>query len=182
MEDVAWRAEKCQRELPASSVHDSQDARLVLARFVGARARFAAELRAAAEAMERDPDAAALALDGMLWRIIRAWYAAYDVPSRWSGDPLVDLAQRAPELAWRLRLALRAPDAAARLAHARQLLAACAAEIAASLAAYADEELSVPVAGEALDALARGGAGEWIGVCARSRAPRIVKEVRHDVR
>jgi hypothetical protein len=101
------------------------------ARFSAARARFAHELVAAAEAIERDPDAAAFALDGMPWRMLCAWYVAGGWPPLVAGELLRDLEGRAPELAWRVRLALRAPDPAARLAHARLVLKALADSLSA---------------------------------------------------
>lgn len=63
-----------------------------------------------------DPDAASLELDGLLYRIARVWCQA-----RAGGLPPSDLLQQsasdAPLFALRLRLALRAPDVRARLAH-----------------------------------------------------------------
>ena len=84
-------------------------------------------LVAADEVIECDPDAAALLLDGLLERMLGAWYVArgWRVPAR--GALLADLDQRAPELARRVRLALRAPDVAARLAHHRQVARVLAA-------------------------------------------------------
>ena len=66
--------------------------------------------------LARDPDAAALELDGLLYRIARVWCQANA-----GGLPLSDLLQQpagaAPLVALRLRVALRAPDVRARLAH-----------------------------------------------------------------
>jgi hypothetical protein len=63
-----------------------------------------------------DPDAAALELDGLLYRIARVWCHA-----RAGGLPPSDLlklpANDSSLFALRLRLALRAPDARARRAH-----------------------------------------------------------------
>jgi hypothetical protein len=66
--------------------------------------------------LARDPDAAAFELDGLLYRIARVWCQA-----KAGGLPPSDLLQQpasdAPLFALRLRLALRAADARARLAH-----------------------------------------------------------------
>ena len=84
-------------------------------------------LAAAAQAIECDPDAAALLLDGLLERILDVWYAARGWPVPAQEARLADLDERSPELAKRVRLALRAPDVSARLAHCRQLLRVLAA-------------------------------------------------------
>jgi hypothetical protein len=80
-------------------------------------------LAVAAERIERDPDAAALLLDGYLYAMLRAWYEEHGWPVPANDKLLDDLDQQAPDLARRVRLALRAPDVAARLGHCRQLLA-----------------------------------------------------------
>lgn len=147
-------------------------ARLAAARFGAARACFARELAAAND--ERDLDVAAIALDGLLLRMLSAWYAACGWPPFGAGDLLLDLERRAPELAWRLRLALRAPDAAARLAHARQVLAALSAALGVAPEAGPDEPpvgLSVPF--HAMRAGGRPGIGT---------SDRAQKEAIHDVR
>lgn len=91
-------------------------------------------LAAAAQAIEHDPDAAALLLEGLLERMLGAWYVArgWPVPAREA--LLADLDQRAPELARRVRLALRAPNVSARLAHCRQVLRVLAASWGAGAA------------------------------------------------
>ncbi|MBF6589176.1 MAG: hypothetical protein IVW57_01430 [Ktedonobacterales bacterium] len=78
-------------------------------------------LNCAESLIENDPDAAALVLDGLVWRLLRAWYAARGGSPPGPAAVLADLERRAPSLAWRVRLALRAPDVAARLAHCRGL-------------------------------------------------------------
>jgi hypothetical protein len=113
-----------------SAVEVAEDsARDVVARIVAVRAGLAVELASAAEAVVHDPEGAALALDGMVWRMLRAWYGAQGLPQLGAGEMLADLDRRAPELARGARLALRPPDPAARLAHARQLLSVLAAEL-----------------------------------------------------
>jgi hypothetical protein len=190
MVDVAMRAdEEWWERLPSPAPDDAPDvaqevwAARPSANFADAQARLALELRVAAETSERDPDAAALVLDGMLWRIIHAWYAAIDFPAPRAGNLLLDLEQRAPELAWRLRLALRAPDAGARLAHARHVLAACAADIVARLALnLAAASQAAPLAREASCARSHEAASAGSDGGAADAAPRKVKEIRHDVR
>lgn len=81
-------------------------------------------LDAAAELIEDDPDAAAWRLDGVLRRIIQVWYARRGLRAPSDDRLLLDVERQSPPIAWRLRLALRAPDARARLAHLRGLLAA----------------------------------------------------------
>ena len=78
----------------------------------------------AAYLLKCDPDAAALLLHGALPAMMDAWYGrqgAYPPPR----DQLLrDLAERAPDVAASLRLALRAPDAPACMRAAQGLLAA----------------------------------------------------------
>jgi|SRR5689334_972348 len=74
----------------------------------------------AAAVLDADPDAAALLLDGLVGWLAHALAHAYAAGDG-AADPLHALDCRAPAVAYRLRLALRAPDAAARLAHCRQL-------------------------------------------------------------
>lgn len=80
-------------------------------------------LERAAQQIESDPDDASLILDGLICRIISAHYLARygALPSR--ENLLSRLDAEDPALARRVRLALRAPDARARLVHARQLYA-----------------------------------------------------------
>ncbi|MDE3228677.1 MAG: hypothetical protein KGO05_02255 [Chloroflexota bacterium] len=73
-----------------------------------------ARLIAAERALPAAPDLAALRLDGALSDLL-----AICAPGAAS---LEELERRAPALAWRLRLALQAPDVAARLAHCWALL------------------------------------------------------------
>ena len=80
----------------------------------------AAALDRAAAILDADSDVAALLLDGLLRRLARAMARAYAAGDG-ADDPLGALDRRAPSVAYRLRLALRAPDAAARLVHCRQL-------------------------------------------------------------
>lgn len=80
----------------------------------------AAALDHAAAILDADPDAAALLLDGLVCRLARALahaYAAHDG----GGDALHALDRHAPAVAYQVRLALRAPDASARLVHCRGL-------------------------------------------------------------
>jgi len=74
----------------------------------------------AAAILDADPDAAALLLDGLVCRLARALARAYAAGED-AADPLLALDRHAPSVAYRLRLALRAPDASARLIHCRQL-------------------------------------------------------------
>lgn len=70
------------------------------------------------------PDEAALLLDGLPGAIVEDWFRQRGVAPV-SGARALDLIQRVdPLFGWRLRLALRAPDAQARLAHCAALLAA----------------------------------------------------------
>ena len=87
----------------------------------------------AARLLERDPDAAALLVNSVLPALIDAWYGRQgDYPP--ARDQLLrDLAERAPDVAESLRLALRASGSHERVAAAKHLLA-CArgqAELAA---------------------------------------------------
>lgn len=85
-----------------------------------AHGEIAAALDHAAAILDADPDAAALLLDGLVCRLAHALARAY-AASDGAGDPLGALDRHAPSVAYRLRLALRAPDVAARLVHCRQL-------------------------------------------------------------
>src|SRR5579859_5522208 len=80
----------------------------------------AAALDRAAAILDADPDVAALLLDGLACRLAQALAGAY-AASDGADDPLSALDRHAPSVAYRLRLSLRAPDAAARLVHCRQL-------------------------------------------------------------
>lgn len=99
----------------------------------------------------QDADLAALLLDGVMGRIAACWYARHVGMEPEAGAQLADLARRDAAFARRLRLALRAPDAAARLAHARDLLAALGADNAArdshSLGNDLDDDLMARAAG-----------------------------------
>ena len=161
-------------------------ARLAAARFAAARARFARELAAAADA-HRDPDVAAIALDGLLLRMLSAWYAACGWPPCAAGDLLLDLERRAPELAWRLRLALRAPDVVARLAHARQVLAALSAALGAAPEAAPDEPPDEPPLAAPADEPQVGPSYQFHAMRPDARpeigaSDRAQKEAIHDVR
>ena len=83
-----------------------------------------ADLDEAALALAQDGDLAALLLDGLLGRIAGCWYARHVGMEPDAHAQLADLSRRDGPFARRLRQALRAPDAAARLAHARGLLSA----------------------------------------------------------
>lgn len=74
-----------------------------------------------------EPDAAALVLDGALWALVRfacerAGRAAPDAEAVFES-----LAELAPPVCWRLRLALRAPNPHARLVHVWALMDAISA-------------------------------------------------------
>lgn len=86
------------------------------------RAALEADVARAAGLLERDPDAAALLLDGVLRRVGAGWFLARGLAVPPPERLLERLAERDAPLAWRLRLALRAPDARARLIAARQCL------------------------------------------------------------
>ena len=77
----------------------------------------------AAYLLERDPDAAALEVNGALPAMVEAWYAQQGEYPPARDQMLRDLAERAPHIADALRLALRAPDARARVRSAERLLA-----------------------------------------------------------
>jgi hypothetical protein len=78
----------------------------------------------AMRALADDPDVAGLLLDGVLSQIVAHWYARRRLMEPGAPDRLADLARCDAPFAWRLRLALRAPDPAARLEHACHLLRA----------------------------------------------------------
>ena len=86
------------------------------------RALIVARLIAAERALQEAPDLAALRLEGILRDILHHWSLnAADAP----GDDIAvfqRLEERAPAVAWRLRLALQAPSVAAKLAHCWALL------------------------------------------------------------
>jgi hypothetical protein len=103
------------REWQPSAVIDLPGAR---------RAALAAELAAAAEALARDPDAAALLLDGLLRRVAAGWFQVRGLAVPDAEDLLGRLADEDAPFAWRVRLALRAPDARARFVAAGQCLCA----------------------------------------------------------
>jgi hypothetical protein len=77
----------------------------------------------AAAVLDADPDAAALLLDGLVCRLAHALARVYAAVGARDGarDPLGVLDHHAPDIAYRLRLALRAPDVRARLVHCQQL-------------------------------------------------------------
>ena len=90
----------------------------------GARAaEVEARLHAAERLLPDDPDAAALLLDGLLQEIRWLWRAQADLspPAPALQPALVERDDRL--FGWRLRLALRAPDVRARLAHCAALYA-----------------------------------------------------------
>jgi hypothetical protein len=107
---------------------------LVPSRPDDARAVYAlyARLDAAAALLPADPDAAALVLEGALHELIVHWYARQGLRPPAPERLLADLAERDELLALRLRLALRAPDVAARLGHLRALIRLLDAEVPGS--------------------------------------------------
>jgi hypothetical protein len=78
----------------------------------------------AALLLERQPDEAALLLDGLLYHILREWERDQRLPAASPEVMLVRIERAAPLVGWRMRLALRAPDARARLAACRALIEA----------------------------------------------------------
>ena len=93
----------------------------------------AAPLDQAAELLDADPDAAALVLDGLLGRLAADWYAEQGLVPPDAAHLLSDLERRCQPLGWLLRLALRAPDVHARLAHMQALAGAMLSERRARL-------------------------------------------------
>ena len=86
------------------------------------RSALEAELGAVSEALACDPDSAALLLDGVIRRIAAEWFLSRGLSVPAAEQLLGRLGDEAAPLAWRLRLALRAPDARARLVAAGQCL------------------------------------------------------------
>jgi hypothetical protein len=86
------------------------------------RVKLAAVLQCAGALMEQDADGAALLLDGVLRAIAAEWFREQARPEPAVHALLAELQATAPRLAGRLRLALRAPHAQARLFHAWALL------------------------------------------------------------
>jgi len=76
------------------------------------------------------PDSAALLLDGLAHRMVMAWFACKQGRVPDSVYLLAQLEEELSPLAWWLRLALRAPDAGARLISCRRLLDEMAGGIA----------------------------------------------------
>lgn len=91
-----------------------------------------ARLRQVERLLAEDSDAAALALDGILWSLVVFAFerAGLHVPSREAVFESLDA--WASPVCWRLRLALRAPNAHARLIHAWALMDAVGAMRSAS--------------------------------------------------
>src|SRR5579885_2748932 len=87
------------------------------------RGKLAYQLELAARQIESDPDDASLLLDGLICRIVEAHYLERHGALPRREHLLARLDADDPALARRVRLALRAPDAHARLVHARQLYA-----------------------------------------------------------
>lgn len=77
--------------------------------------------------LEAQPDEAALLLDGLLSHIAREWERCELLPAGSPEDLLARIERAAPAVSWRLRLALRAPDARARLVACRALIEALGA-------------------------------------------------------
>jgi hypothetical protein len=86
------------------------------------RSALEAELGAAREALAYDPDSAALLLDGLLRRIAAEWFLARGLVIPAAEQLLGRLGDESAPVAWRLRLALRAPDVRARLVAAGECL------------------------------------------------------------
>lgn len=88
------------------------------------RALLIRDLGVAGALLESDPDASALLLDGLVQRIGAEWFLAQGLPAPCYERMLLELERQAALFAWRLRLALRAPDPRARYLHARECLRA----------------------------------------------------------
>jgi hypothetical protein len=86
------------------------------------RARISASLLAASHALVSDPDAAALLLDGALSQMLELWARRAHIHLSDRSQALSALDDRAPAIAWRLRLALQAHHPEARLAHCWAML------------------------------------------------------------
>lgn len=85
-------------------------------------------LEDARKALRHDPDRAAWLLDGMVWRIASLLLARRRLELNSKSDMLALLAAHDAFAAMRVRLALRAPNVAARLAHCEALLSLVADE------------------------------------------------------
>lgn len=88
-----------------------------------ARAHVISDLARAQHALLEDPDLAALYVDGALQRIAAVIACHASEPGA-QGQFLRELDRARPLLAMRFRLALRAPDVAAKLAHCWALIEA----------------------------------------------------------
>ena len=86
-----------------------------------------AELRRVDWLLRDDVDAAALLLDGVLWRVVSFAFERAGVQAPPRERVFEAMEALAPPVCWRLRLALRAPNAQARLLHAWALLEAVGA-------------------------------------------------------
>ncbi|MGH2484873.1 MAG: hypothetical protein ACRDHE_02570 [Ktedonobacterales bacterium] len=114
---------------------DSPDLRAWSSACAPAPIALLADLRLAQRFLRDDPDAAGLLLDGVLWRIVALVFARAGLAPPSCDKALPELEHISPPVAWRLRLALRAPHPHARLVHARALLDAIAAQHASVIAA-----------------------------------------------
>lgn len=76
----------------------------------------------AGELLLVDRDEAALLLDGLLRDVVADWFSRRDIARAGDGASLDRIERDQPPFAWRLRLALRAPNVEARLAHCAALL------------------------------------------------------------
>ncbi|MGE5335780.1 MAG: hypothetical protein ACM3N4_13840 [Nitrososphaerota archaeon] len=80
------------------------------------------DLAYAAYLLKRDSDAASLLVNSILPALLNVWYAQQGAYPPARDQMLRDLGERAPDIAEHLRLALRAPDAYARIHAAQRLL------------------------------------------------------------
>ena len=94
---------------------------------IAERQRIVRDLHRAAAVLARDPAAADLLLDGMISRVIAAWYLQRHLSVPTPEDMLDDLRCRAPQLASRVRLALLSSGSIARLRQCQLLIEACTA-------------------------------------------------------
>lgn len=83
-----------------------------------------ADLRLAHALLRDDIDAAGLLLDGVLWRIVALVFARAGLVAPSCDKAIAELERISEPVAWRLRLALRAPHPHARLLHVWALLEA----------------------------------------------------------
>jgi len=102
--------------LAASVAHDQEEHAPILM-----QRRFAVALDRASQLIVHDKAMAAWLLDGLARNMVEQWYVAIGRQAPAPENLFGDLKQLDEKIAWRLRHALRAPDADARLVHCRNL-------------------------------------------------------------